>query len=204
MRKLKAYLDFQKEEKWLEQMALQGWQLKKHSIFYTFEPKPPAQANIKVDYRDFLKQQDFLDYRTLFEDSGWQHIAGTKHSGYQYFMRIDQNSDESIFSDEISQAGRYKRAAFSLVFICAIVYFPHIILSISNGIFISDAFLNPKALYYTPGLWDMSGFDFWRAFLFETPFALARGLAGCIPYLFILTAVFLAIKSWIMARKASK
>jgi len=34
---------------------------------------------------------------------------------------------------------------------------------------------NRKSLYYTPGLWEMSGFEFWRKFLFETPFALFRG-----------------------------
>src|SRR5699024_1045576 len=39
-----------------------------------------------------------------------------------------------------------------------------------------NAFVNPKALYLTQDLWDKTGSDFWSAFLFETPFALMRGI----------------------------
>lgn len=42
---------------------------------------------------------------------------------------------------------------------------------------------NPVNWYLTPGLWDREGSSFWFAFLFETPFALMRGLAV---YFFIL------------------
>ena len=48
---------------------------------YEFEPTKPDHAKIKVDYRTFKKQEDFEDYCALFEDSGWEHIAGTKSSG---------------------------------------------------------------------------------------------------------------------------
>ncbi len=34
--------------------------------------------------------------------------------------------------------------------------------------------LNPDAIYLKPGLWELEGATFWRAFLFETPFALLR------------------------------
>ena len=59
MNKFRIFLNFQKEESWLEHMASQGWQLKKQSIIYTFESSPPAKANIKIDYRMFAKQRDF-------------------------------------------------------------------------------------------------------------------------------------------------
>lgn len=32
--------------------------------------------------------------------------------------------------------------------------------------------LNPKLAFFTPGLWERSGVKFWKAFLFELPFAL--------------------------------
>lgn len=38
-----------------------------------------------------------------------------------------------------------------------------------------NAIMNPKLLYYTPGLWQKTGMNFWKAFLFETPFAINRG-----------------------------
>lgn len=197
MTKFRIFLNFQKEEKWLENMAAQGWQLKNQNLFYTFKSAPPEQANIKIDYRVFAKKQDFLDYCSLFEDSGWRHIAGTKNSGNQYFMRTGVNSDEDIFSDTASRAGRYKRAS-QMMLSGVIVFFPLIIIAISEGTFGIDTFLNPKLLYYTPGLWGMTGFEFWRKFIFETPFALMRGFSWCISFLFVLAYGFFTIKSWII------
>jgi len=201
MNKFKIFLNFQKEEKWLEHMASQGWQLKRQNIFYTFESTPPEQANIKIDYRVFTKKRDFLDYLSLFEDCGWRHIAGTKNSGNQYFMRIGESSDGDIFSDATSRAGRYKRAS-NMMLSGVIVFLPLIIIAISEGTFGIDTFLNPKALYYTPGLWEMSGSEFWFRFLFETPFALMRGFSWSISLLFVLIYLFLTIKSWMIYRKA--
>jgi hypothetical protein len=40
------------------------------------------------------------------------------------------------------------------------------------------AIINPRELYFTPGLWDKQGAAFLGSFLFETPFALMRGIAG--------------------------
>lgn len=34
----------------------------------------------------------------------------------------------------------------------------------------------PGMIFLTPGLWEMQGMEFWRAFLFELPFALMRTL----------------------------
>lgn len=203
MKKFKIFLDFHKEEKWLEHMAAQGWQLNNQDFFYTFEPMPPKQANIKIDYRVFSKKKDFLDYLSLFEDSGWLHIAGTKNSGNQYFMQIGENGGEDIFSDAASRAGRYKRASYMMLS-GALAFLPIVIISIQQGTFGIDAFLNPKSLYYTQGLWEMSGTEFWGRFLFETPFALMRGFSWSIPLLLVLSYVLLTIKSWIIYRKALK
>jgi len=124
MKKYKFFSDFQKEEKWLEIMAAQGWHLKEYNnIYYTFEPTPPQQANIRIDFRDFNSQQDFQDYRSLFEDSGWRHLAGTKNSGNQYFIRMDGDCSEDIFSDSASRVGRYKRQA-NMWLTLALVFLP--------------------------------------------------------------------------------
>jgi len=135
----------------------------------------------------------------LFEDSGWQHIAGTKNSGNQYFKRIDENSHDDIFSDAASRAGRYKRLS-DVLLSGFIALLPLFVIAVTSGHFNLDGFLNPKNFYYTPGLWDMSGFDFWRRFLFETPFALLRGYIW-IAWVFILfTSVFYIIKSHMLYR----
>jgi hypothetical protein len=76
MWRLKFFLDFEKEEKWLEEMAWKGYQLKSNAFSYKFRIAKLEYATIKIDHRIFNRRKDFINYCTLFEDSGWKHIAG--------------------------------------------------------------------------------------------------------------------------------
>ena len=185
MKKFKLFLNYEKEERWLADMASQGYHLKEVGFGYSFESAPPEQVVIKIDYRRFKKEQDFLDYLALFEDSGWQHISGTKNIGFQYFKKTNSDSTEDIFSDTTSRAGRYKRLSDRSL----ALFFPFLFISsmLGDKVF---GFLNPKTLYLTPGLWEMSGSEFWKHFWFETPFALMRGLP---PLIMALCAILFAI-----------
>ena len=202
MKKYKFFIDFAKEEKWIEHMASQGWQLQQKGLMYTFEPIQPEQSNIKIDYRHFKNQQDFLEYCLLFEDCGWQHITGTKYSGNQYFKQADESGCEDIFSDNTSRAGRYKRLSDMMLFML-IVFIPLVVMSFTQGTLGLGAFTNPRQLYLTQGLWEMSGTEFLRAFIFETPFALMRGFSTSMGLLIFLAYVFLVVKSWALHRRAT-
>jgi hypothetical protein len=130
-------------------MAKQGYQLEDTSFGYKFNITKPEDATIKIDYRKFKKQENFIDYCTLFEDSGWKHIVGKKRSGTQYFKKIDGKSEDDIFSDKISKAGKYKR--LSEMFIeMGISYLPILVALISIDIINIHALFNPKLLYLTP------------------------------------------------------
>ena len=201
MKKLRFFVDFSKEEKWLEEMALQGWQLKRQGFVYTFESAPPEEVNIKIDFRYFKSQNDYIEYCQLFEDSGWKLIAGSKNNGNQYFIKIGENSNDDIFSDNASRAGRYKRLSQMMLFFLFILI-PLIVFSYTKGTFNLNAFIDPKSLYLTPGLWDMSGVDFWRRFIFETPFAIMRGFSLSLTVVFLTTYIILTIKSWVVYKKA--
>src|SRR5690625_4802509 len=194
MWKWKFFIDFEKEEKWLEEMAKRGMQLEKASFGYTFRSAPSEKATIRIDYRMFKTQNDFLDYCTLFEDSGWKHIAGKKNSGTQYFKKIDQDGSDDIFSDKQSKAGKYKRLS-DYFFQFALAYFPILFAFFMADIIEIKALLNPKLLYYTPGLWEMSGKSFWFAFLFETPFAFMRGFLWMIIPLFLILFLIYGFKA---------
>ncbi len=195
MKKYKFFTNFDEEENWLNDMARQGYRFtKKTSFGYEFEPEKPENATIKMDYRTFKKREDFEDYCALFEDSGWEHITGTKSSGYQYFKKADKQGSEEIFSDVDSKAGRYKRLsemwislASSFIPIFAVLIFTN---SIDSG-----ALLNPKLLYYTPGLWEQTGAAFWRSFLFETPFAFFRGFLWLLLPIMIVLYLIFALKA---------
>ncbi len=197
MNKYKFFIDVQKEEAWLNDMAHQGWTLKKVSssvytfpFVYAFERNPLTELKFKIDYRTFKTKDDFDDYRRLFQDSGWRHVAGTQRSGKQYFIQTAKAVDDDIFSDNVSKAARYKRLSDMWISI-AISYIPLLVVFHLTGIVDTAALLNPKLLYYTPDLWNMAGATFWRAFLFETPFALMRGFLWLlIPILFLLYLFF--------------
>ncbi|KAA9021073.1 DUF2812 domain-containing protein [Niallia endozanthoxylica] len=203
MRKFKFFINFEKEEKWLHEMAKQGYQLEDKSFGYKFLSAEPEDTTIKVDYRVFKKQEDFIDYCTLFEDSGWKHISGKKSSGAQYFKKVDENSEEDIFSDNISKAGKYKRLS-SMFVQMAFTFLPLLVALMTTDVIDLAAIVNPKLLYLTPGLWEKTGISFWMAFLFETPFALFRGIMWAfIPVMMTLYLIY-SVKANILYQKSKK
>jgi len=195
VRKYRFYLNLEKEEEWLAKMAKQGLGLSRKTVSgYEFRQIPPQDTVIRIDYRNFNTPADFEDYRMLFKDSGWEHIAGTKSSGIQYFQRISKKGETEIFSDVSSKAARYRRLSGFWLSL-ALAYVPLLISLIYSSIVDPSAFLNPKLLYYTPGLWDMTGQSFRNAFLFETPFAMIRGLSWFIFPTLICLCISFAAKS---------
>ena len=65
--------------------------------------------------------------------------------------------------------------------------------------------LQPSEIgYHTPGLLEMQGFEFWRHFLFETPFVIMRVTAGYLPLVLLLIALFFVIRSYQQYKKLSQ
>lgn len=205
MTKFKMFFNLEKEEKWLESMAQSGWLLTKVSFFYHFERITPQKTVIRVDFREFKSNRDFLEYCTLFEDSGWRHIAGSRYSGTQYFLKVREDGMEDIFSDKLSQAGRYKRISNVWLLMAFIFLMYQLALLSGENWSWSVMAASPKEWYFTPGLWELSGFSFWFAFLFETPFALMRGIgAPLFPLIGAVCYVCFAIKARRLYRKATQ
>ena len=195
MRRFNFFTRFEKEEKWLESMARSGYQLHSAGFGYQFHPIPPQEVTIRIDYRQFNNKQAFMEYRTLFEDSGWKHLAGTKYSGTQYFQKVNPHSTDDIFSDASSRAGRYKRLG-DMWFAIAVFYLPFIFIGFLTGDLMPYYFFNPRSWFLTPGLWELHGMEFARPFLFELPLALGRGLWGVA----MAAILCIAVIFWIKAR----
>ena len=195
MKKLRLFIDYEKEEKWLLAMAQKGWALKSALFTYTFRKAPPEDTSIRVDFRLFKHKKDYTDYIALFEDSGWQHIAGYMSIGIHYFKKIREQANEDIFSDAASKASRYKRASqmWLMFFIC---YIPVILSLYINTILAPIAVqqasphhgLLPafKFIHFTPGLWPR--------FLFETPFALLGTIMICLLIFLQITFLISALR----------
>lgn len=199
-----------KEEAWINRMIRQGFRLKKVSWGrYEFEPLhlpdslETTQSRekdflplVRIDFRTFSKKSDFADYLALFEDYGWNHIAGNKSNGIQYFEKMRPDCQEEIFSDSLSKAGRYWRISCLWLGLLAL-YLPLLVIY-SGSLLHFPSLSNWKELYYTPGLWDMEGPRFWAAFLFETPFAAGRALGGFFPLFLLVMSIcygFFALKA---------
>lgn len=199
MKQIRFYINLTKEEKWLSKMANLGWELDRKRTIYRFCKTSPNNTIIRIDYRNFKSNDDFQNYVAFFNDCGWKHIAGTKTSGKQYFKKTDEKAGDDIFSDVFSKASRYKKLS-NMWLTLAACYIPVFIAMVKTiGI---SALLNPKLLYYTPGLWQKTGAAFWGAFLFETPFAMIRGFVLFIfPCLIILYTIS-AIKAQMYYKKS--
>jgi hypothetical protein len=102
--------------------------------------------------------------------------------------------------DSFSRAGRYKRLT-DMWLLLSVVWLPYFVSMLTSDWLNMDGFLNPKDLYFTHGLWEMSGFNFGRHFLFETPFALLRGYTAFLWIPVVFFYVFFSIKSWLLYRK---
>lgn len=190
MYKFKVFVDFEKEEQWLKEMASNGYHLQNTLFGYHFKRSKPETTTIKIDFRKFKNNEDFLDYCSLFEDSGWKHLAGSKSSGMQYFKQTGASEGDEIFSDTTSKAARYKRYA-NMTFEMAMSFLPLLIIFYLTDVINFTVLAHPKELYFTPGLWEQTGLSFWLSFLFETPFALMRGFAwSFIPITIILYLLF--------------
>ncbi|MDL2324314.1 DUF2812 domain-containing protein [Ruminococcaceae bacterium OttesenSCG-928-A16] len=193
MIKFKLFANFTKEEAWLEKMAKKGYLLTQKDLFYHFTKTQATNAVIRIDYREFKTAADYTDYGTLFADSGWQLMAGSRHSGKQYFLKTSHSASNDIFSDATSRLARYKVVyqAWSTVTITLLPLFVVIYLQPDNAINLGQFGL--KQWYYTPGLWSLTGAEFWGKFLFETPFAIMRGYGWLILLLFFLASAIITI-----------
>jgi Protein of unknown function (DUF2812). len=200
MRMFKFFINLDKEEQWLNEQARKGWELTGKSWGYEFRQVEPKELNFRIDYRHFNNREEFENYRVLFEDSGWKHVAGTKSSGQQYFVRSGEAESAEIFSDEASKAARYQRMSRMWLSL-AVVYLPIIIALATSGAVDASALLQPKELYYTPGLWSKTGTEFWTAFAWETPFALFRGIAWLALPILVVSAVVCSFKASRLYRK---
>jgi hypothetical protein len=194
MKQFKMFADFDKEEAWLNQKAAEGWLLSKVGMRYTFEPIEPGRAVVRVDQQPSMSVTDFDDYRNLFWDGGWKHVAGSPHSGAQYFASFSGDANADIFSDSQSRAERYKRA----MAMTSLILLPLLVVMITlwgQGIL-------PDELYLTPDLWEKEGWAFVRAFVFETPFALMRLGAPLLLALSCMILIAQIFYQWMLYRRA--
>lgn len=205
MRKYRLFFkSFKKEEDWINNIIRKGYRLvyvnSKLGI-YNFIEDADASHLVRIDYRKFDNESEFMDYVTLFEDMGWKLIKNTKNDGVFYFELVSSEFDDKIFSDQDSRAGIYKRLYENYILVIE-AYVPFFVaLSIVYRKMPFEAIIHWKDYYYTPNLWEMDGWRFIACFLWETPFAFVRSFGGLVLYVILFALIILFLKSYILYRK---
>ena len=65
----------EKEEKWLEKMAVEGWRLISVApCVYKFQRSESEKVVFRLDYK-MSSDKDYQEYLMLFKDAGWELFA---------------------------------------------------------------------------------------------------------------------------------
>jgi Protein of unknown function (DUF2812) len=161
VKKFKMFFDIEKEERWLNEQLQKGYRCTNINGlgFYTFE-RSDKKYVMRLDYQDYLSKKKYKDYKEIYGDFGWDDINGPWLSGIRYWQKEDDHQNE-IFSDRQSNKQYYKRLK-------------NYSLSLSM-LFLAYSFMLYKdSGLFHDGLWNMEGSLFWKALIFETPFALLK------------------------------
>ena len=200
MKKFRIFLSLKKEEEWINSIQEEGYRLVSVSSvvpIYTFEKLASKETFIpyvRLDFREkSMGKIKYEDYVTLFSDSGWKLIKGSRSGGAQYFQQEYPDVTRDIFSDTDSQESvkkRYVKYGYNYGTLFLLYFF----IFFSSNSWNLDKILNFKSWYFTQGLWEMEGMWFWKAFIFETPFVLLRVLPL---FFFLFLGIYYLLRSLI-------
>ncbi|UQF70912.1 DUF2812 domain-containing protein [Vagococcus lutrae] len=200
MKKFRIFLSVKAEEDWINAIQEDGHELVSiNSLLplYTFKKTANKESfvpYVRLDFREkSMSKSNYEEYLTLFQDSGWKLIKGSRFGGNQYFQQEHADATREIYSDKDSQESmkrRYVKYGYTYGFLFLLYFY---IFSTTSSRNLSDIF-NVKSWYLTPNLWEMKGAWFWKAFIFETPFALLR----VVPlFIFLFLGVYYLLRSFI-------
>lgn len=167
MNKYRLFIDPEKEEMWINKIQQEGYRLVSNTLdfIYTFEETDEKYIT-RTDYQNHMSKEKYDEYLNIHEEFGWEHIRGGRFGMTQQIWSKIEDGNDTLFSDRDSKINFYKRQmnfTGSLAFLFLIYSFIFEPVTGNN-------------LFLTSGLWDMQGTEFWRAFLFELPFAIMRFL----------------------------
>ena len=104
----------EKEERYLREMALQGWHFQSVGFpgIYTFLKEAPRNDFYRLDF--FTDRKEKEAYIQLFRDAGWRHAG--EYGSWQYFRKTGREDEIlEIFTDNESKQRKYGRILFFMI-----------------------------------------------------------------------------------------
>lgn len=130
----KAYFDFEKEEKWLNEMAHKGLALKKYTwCKYEFEDVTDTNYIYRLELLDNLASHpDSLEYIRFLEENNIEHISS--YLRWIYLRKDAKDGPFDLFTDKESKIKHYKRVfTFFITFMFLELFIGIINISIGLG-----------------------------------------------------------------------
>ncbi len=118
MKKIRFLWGYQKERKWLEDMALQGWFLENinFGIFYTFVKGEPKHLLYDLDRFNLPKKPTLEEIRhkemflEMARELGWREVTHDETMTYYFAKEYEEDGINELYNDEESR--RHRAAKF--------------------------------------------------------------------------------------------
>lgn len=119
----KAYYDFEKEEKWLNEMSAKGLALVNYSwCKYVFEDAPQGEYTYRLELLEKpINHPDSQNYLSFMKDTGVEMVASFNR--WVYFRRKAADGEFNIYSDKDSKLKHYSRVRAFFVLAAALNFF---------------------------------------------------------------------------------
>ena len=109
----------------------------------------------RLDYRDRMSMEGYSEYLSIHEELGWEHVRGGRFGMTPHTWTKVKDGNDELFSDKESKVSFYKRAtSYTGTFAILFMVYTFIFFNSFDG-----------EIFLTPGLFDMEGIMFWKAFL---------------------------------------
>ena len=128
--------DFEKEEKWLNQMAAEGWVLCGVGFCrYEFEKCEPGEYTVRLEFMEHMpRSREGEEYIRFLEETGAEYIHN--YMRWAYFRKKCADGVFDLYSDTASRIAHLRRIQYLVTTVAAANLC--IALSIHNG----AAFIN--------------------------------------------------------------
>lgn len=145
MKKRKLFFNYQKEEKWINEMAASGWHLVGYKIGrYTFEKGKPGEYDYCIELlEDAPTSEKGIAYLAFMEEAGIERVASSLN--WVYFRRKFTGEPFVIYTDYGSRKKHLQRIIGSVAIIVLLNLFTAIyntVLGTFSSISLYMSFLN--------------------------------------------------------------
>lgn len=106
--KYRLYLDYEKEEKWINEMSAQGWHLEKFSFGrFVFTKGEPGEYHYRNEFLGEMNAQEKQEYFEFLKESGISVVH--EFGGWIYMKRLAAEGEFHLYSDKTSHIAYYNR-----------------------------------------------------------------------------------------------